>query len=242
MAHINAQRPNTRLQIIQLAAKLYIENGYSQTTNKELATRLDISPGNITFYFPTKEHLLSVLVGELCDFQQLLMEQAAEEGKSSLLAYCLELTSMTAACEEDAVARDFFISSYSSELTLRLIRENDTQKTKDIFAPYCADWSDEMWQATENIVSGIEYATLMTREEDIPLAVQIERTLNTIMTIYGVPEEIRRVKIEKVLAMDYRALGRRILTEFKEYIAMINEDNLKKAICDRAKKAQPAAE
>ena len=93
-----------------------------------------------------------------------------------------------------------------------------------------------------NIVSGIEYATLMTREEDIPLAVQIERTLNTIMTIYGVPEEIRRVKIEKVLAMDYRALGRRILTEFKEYIAMINEDNLKKAICDRAKKAQPTAE
>ena len=100
MAHINKQRPNTRLQIIQLAAKLYIENGYSKTTNKELATLLDVSPGNITFYFPTKDHLLSVLVNELCDFQSLLMEQAAEEGKSSLLAYCLELTSMAAACED----------------------------------------------------------------------------------------------------------------------------------------------
>ena len=242
MPHINSQRANTRLQIIQLAAKLYIENGYSQTTNKELAYLLDISPGNITFYFPTKEHLLSILVGELCDFQELLMEQAAEEGKSSLLAYCLELTSMTAACEEDLFARDFFISAYSSEMTLRLIRQNDIQKTKEVFAPYCAEWSDEMWQATENIVSGIEYATLMTREEDIPLAVQIERTLNTIMTIYGVPEETRLAKIEKVLAMDYRALGRRILTEFKEYIEMINEDNLKQAICNRAKKSQTVAE
>ena len=237
MPHINSHRANTRLQIIQLAAKLYIENGYSQTTNKELAYLLDISPGNITFYFPTKEHLLSILVGELCDFQELLMEQAAEEGKSSLLAYCLELTSMTAACEENSVARDFFISAYSSEMTLRLIRQNDIQKTKEVFAPYCADWSDEMWQATENIVSGIEYATLMTREEDIPLPVQIERTLSTIMTIYGVPEEIRRAKIEKVLAMDYRSLGLRILTEFRDYLDKVNEENLKQS----AKRKKPNA-
>ena len=136
MAHINAQRPNTRLQIIQLAAKLYIENGYSKTTNKELATLLDLSPGNITFYFPTKDHLLSVLVNELCDFQALLMEQAAEEGKSSLLAYCLELTAMASACEESEITREFFVSAYSSELTLKLIRENGTKKTKAVFPMY----------------------------------------------------------------------------------------------------------
>ena len=164
MPHINKQRPNTRLQIIQLAAKLFIENGYSKTTIKEMSRILDLSPGNITFYFPTKEHLLLELVNELTSFQQLLMEQAAEEGKSSLLAYCLELTSMAAVCEENEVTRDFFISSYSSEMTLDLIRINDTEKTKEVFGEYCPDWDDEMWAATENIVSGIEYATLMTRE------------------------------------------------------------------------------
>lgn len=236
MAHINAQRPNTRLQIIQLAAKLYVENGYSKTTNKEIANLLDISPGNITFYFPTKDHLLSVLVDELCDFQGLLMEQVAQEGKSSLLAYCLELSSMVAACEDSEVTRDFFVSAYSQELTLKKIRENDTQKTKEVFGEFCPDWDEEMWKATENIVSGIEFATLMTREEDIPLSVQIERTLNTIMTIYNVPASLRRVKLEKVLAIDQHALGQRILVEFKEYIERVNEQNLKKAICDRAKK------
>ena len=242
MAHINAQRPNTRLQIIQLAAKLYIENGYSKTTNKELATLLDLSPGNITFYFPTKDHLLSVLVNELCDFQALLMEQAAEEGKSSLLAYCLELTARASACEESEITREFFVSAYSSELTLKLIRENGTKKTKAVFSDYCPEWDDDMWQATENIVSGIEYATLMTREQDIPLPVQIERTLNTIMTIYKVPEELRSNKVQKVLSMDYRALGQRILTEFKEYIEKVNEDNIKKAICDRSKNVHRSAE
>ena len=39
-----------------------------------------------------------------------------------------------------------------------------------------------------------------------------------------------KVSIEKVLAMDYRALGRRILAEFKEYIEKVNEQNLKNAV------------
>ena len=222
-------KKHTRLEIIRVAAKLFIENGYSKTTVKEISKTLEISPGNLTFYFSTKEHMLMELVDELISFQRLLMDQAAEEGKSSLLSYCLELTSMAAACEEDAVTRDFFVSSYSSEMTLELIRRNDTEKTKEVFGEYCPDWDEVMWSATENIVSGIEYATLVTREQNTPLPVQIERTLNTIMTIYGVPEELRRIKIQKVLAMDYRALGRRLLSEFKNYIEMVNEENLKNA-------------
>ena len=229
MAHINQKRPNTRLQIIQLAAHLFIENGYSKTTAKQIARELDLSPGNITFYFPTKEHMLAVLVKELFDFQKLIMEQAAAEGKSSLLAYCLELTAIVSACEESEVARDFYTAAYTSELSLAMIRENDTQKTREVFVEYRPDWDEAEWIATENIVSGIEYATIMTREEDTPLETQIRKTLNAIMLLYGVPEDVRKTKIQKVLATDYRALGRRILREFREYIDKVNEENLKKA-------------
>ena len=42
-------------------------------------------------------------------------------------------------------------------------------------------------------------------------------------------------KIEKVLALDYRALGRRILGEFKEYIEKVNEQNLKNAVQKKKK-------
>ena len=102
MAHINKKRSNTKLQIIRLAAKLFIEEGYSATTVGKIAKTLDLSPGNITFYFPGKEHLLS---------------------------YCLELTSIAAACEEDEVTKDFFASAYSSPMILDMVRENDTEKT-----------------------------------------------------------------------------------------------------------------
>lgn len=227
MPHINKKRGNTKLEIIRLAAHLFIEEGYSVTTINKIAKTLDLSPGNITFYFPTKEHLLAVLVDELFEFQAWLMEYEAKEGASSLLSYCLELTSIAAACEDNAVAKDFFASSYSSEMILNRIRENDTKKTKSIFFQYRPEWSDEDWRATENIVSGIEFATIMTCEQNTPLDKQIEKALDSILMLYGVPYELRCQKIEKVLSMDYRHIGSRILNGFKEYIDKVNEENLK---------------
>lgn len=229
MAHINRMRPNTKLEIVRLAAHLFIEEGYSKTTFARIARELDLSTGNITFYFPSKDHLLAVLAEEMFDYQAWLMEYEAKEGATSLLSYCLELTSIAAACEEDEVARDFFASSYSSSMILNLIRENDTEKTKRVFAEYRPDWSQEEWRATENIVSGIEFATIMTCEVDTPLDKQIEKALDSILMLYGVPEALRRQKIEKVLSMDYRNIGKRILNGFKEYIDKVNEENLKQS-------------
>ena len=238
MSHPYKKLPNTRLLIVKRAADLFVTEGYSATSISRIARELEISLGNITFYFPTKEHMLAVLVDELFDFQNLMMEKEAAEGKSSLLSYCLELTAIAAVCEESEIARDFYASAYTSPLTLARIRANDTEKTREIFSPFRPDWGDTEWEATENIVSGIEYATIMTREEHTPLPLQIEKTLDAILYLYGVPAELRAQKIEGVLAMDYRALGHRILTEFRDYIERTNEENLERAISEKKKKKQ----
>ena len=236
MSHIYKKLPNTRLLIIREAARMFVEEGYTKSSISRLAANLDLSLGNITFYFKTKEHLLAVLVDEMFDYQRMMMQEATEEGKSSLLAYCLELTAMAAACEGSELARDFYASSYASHLTLPLIREVDTAKVKEIFGAYCPPFTEEQWVATENIVSGIEYATIMTREEDTPLALQIEKTLDTILYLFGVPQEVREAKIAKVLSMDYRALGERLLTGFPAYVMKINEENLKNSIREKRKR------
>ena len=129
--------------------------------------------------------MLAVLVDELLSFQIDFMERAAAEGKSSLLAYCLDLSAMTAICEEDLAARDFFTAAYSLPMTLDIIRGGDTVRTRSIFDKYRPDWSDTEWRAIENIVSGIEFSAIMTREESIPLPVQIRTSLDAILSLYG---------------------------------------------------------
>lgn len=227
MARIKRESP-TRLAIIQVAIELFFEKGFSNTTAAAVCRKADIGTGNLTFYFPTKEHILDVLVTMMCEFQWKLIEEATDEGKSSLLCYCLELATMAAISEENPQMQDFYVSAYSHPITLENIRANDVEKMKQVFGQFCPDWTEEQFVEAEAIVSGIEYATLMTTKHSASLPVRVEGALDAIMKVFNVPEELRRMKVQKVLAMDYRAIAHRVLEDFYNYVSVANE----KAISD----------
>ena len=213
----------TRNEIIRVAANRFLNDGYSATTVSSMAKALNMSTGNMTFHFPTKEHMLAALVEMLCSFQWSRMEAEAKEGNGSVMAVCLELLTIASACEQDAVAKDFFLATYSSPMTVEIIRSNDKRRAMDVFGQYCPDWTDDQFSEAEVLVSGIEYATLMTTETSAPLELRIRGALDLILTLYRVPEEIRKQKIEKVLAMDYRGLGLRVLSDFRSYVDRTTE-------------------
>ena len=214
----------TKYEIIQEGTRLFLEKGYSNTTPKLICDTLDISTGNLTYYFPTKEHLLAELVDMLCKFQaKTIQDMVEEDGVTSLLAVCIELTSMAAMSEESEIAKDLFLSSYSSPICLEIIRRNDAKRSKLVYKEFCTGWSEQQFVEAETLVSGIEYATLMTTGDSSPLEIRIAGALNSILMIYNVPEELRKQKIEKALSMDYRTQGRYVLDKFTEFVEQTNE-------------------
>lgn len=217
-----AKKEKTKDKIIRVSTRMFLEYGYSASSVKMVCDELGISKGNYTFYFRSKDDVLAVLTDLLCKYQWKLIKEEADGGVSSLLSICLELMTMAAACEESEVAKDFFVSTYQSTKCLEIIHNNDTARAKEVFAEYCPDWTDEQFREAEILVAGIEHATLNAIDITVPLETRISGALNTIMMIYNVPEEIRRIKIEKVLAMDYRSIGKRIFNEFKEYVEKEN--------------------
>ena len=222
---------NTKLEILQCSMELFLDKGYTASYITTIAKNLGISTGNLTFYFPTKEHLLAELVKELCVFQWQIMEKAATDGKSSLLAYLLELATIVSVCDENPVAKDFYLSAYTHSLPLKIIRENDTQKTKNVFSEYCKDWTETDFIIAENIVSGIEYSMLVTEDtEEVSLEKRIETGLDVIMKIYNVPSDVRNSLLQSVLSMDYREIGRNILKEFCIYVDVKNKTQLEKIV------------
>lgn len=229
MARIN-RTLLTKAEIVQAATELFLKNGYSHTTIKAICDELEMSKGNLTFHFPTKEHLLAELVDMLCSFQWKMMEQEADEGYSSVMAICLELMAMASMCEEDEIARDLYISAYTSTISLAKIRLNDARRAKQVFAQYCHGWTDEQFAEAETLVSGIEYATLMTTPDSAPLGVRIAGALELILNIYNVPEELRSIKIKRVLAMDYHGIGNRVLAEFRNYVQQTNYEAMAQLI------------
>ena len=181
-----------------------------------------MSPGNLTFHFPTKEHLLAELVDLLCSLQWHWMEAEADEGLSSIMAICLELTSMASAAQDSPIVKDFFISAYTSPMCLEIIRKNDMERAKKVFGAYRPNWTDEDFAEAEILCSGIEYATLMTTDDPVTLETRISGALDLILRIYGIPGETRQAKIQKVLAMNTKVLGKQVLKEFYEYVEQAN--------------------
>ncbi len=220
-------------EIIKTATTLFLEVGYSKTSPQMIAKKLEISTGNLTYHFPTKEHLLAVLVEMLCDFQEKLLEYEADKGLSSNMSICIELMTVASACEENEIAKDFFVSTFQSPMCLDYLRKNHVERAKRIFAEQCKDWTDEQFVEAEILVQGIDYATIISNDASLPLDVRISGALNQIMNIYNVPEEIRKEKIEKILAMDCRGLGKRVLKEFISYVENTIDDAFDETINSR---------
>ncbi|MEE0945732.1 MAG: TetR/AcrR family transcriptional regulator [Acutalibacteraceae bacterium] len=216
----------TRNEIVRVAANRFLNEGYTKTTVASMAKSLNMSTGNMTFHFPSKDHMLAELVEMLCGYQWKLMKDETDEGNSSIMALCLELLTIASACEQDEVAKDFFVSAYQSEICMNLIRKHDKERAKEVFREYCPDWNDDYFEEAETLVSGIEYATLFTTEKSTSLELRVAGAIRTILSIYNVPKEIRNKKIEKVLSMNYQKLGMETLKKFRKYVDQTTEQAL----------------
>ena len=49
----------TRNEIIRVAANRFLNDGYTKMTVASMAKSLNMSTGNMTFYFPTKDHMFA---------------------------------------------------------------------------------------------------------------------------------------------------------------------------------------
>lgn len=229
-------RSTTRTEIIQVACEYFFERGYSATSPKMIASALDISPGNLTYHFPTKEHLLSVVVQMLCEFQWKLLGIEAEKGIDSVGSVCLEMMTVAAACQEDEIARDFFTAAFQSKMCRDYLRNDHINRAKRIFADHCSDWTDEDFVQAELLIMGIQYTTITADDSILPLKTRIRGALEYILNIYGIDNRTRQKEIDKVLQMDCRQLGRNVLTEFIKYINETNEQAFSEMLAGRRRK------
>jgi AcrR family transcriptional regulator len=78
------QNVDTRSEISAVAAELFAEQGYEQTSLREIAERLGITKAALYYHFPSKNELLSSLVEPLIDELRELtdeLERASEQAR-----------------------------------------------------------------------------------------------------------------------------------------------------------------
>ena len=219
----------TKYEIIQTASEFFFTEGFSNTSPRMIAERLGLSTGNITYYFKSKEHLLLTIVEELCNFQGNMLEAEIDKGIGPAASICLETMTVAVACEESEIARDFFISTFQSELCRNHLRQNHVDRAKKIFAAECDGWTDEQFHQAELLIMGLQYSAIVPTDANVPLKMRISGALNQILSIYNVDKKTRQEEIQKVLNKDCRKISKRVLEAFIAFVKEKNEKTLNEA-------------
>ncbi|MBE7044162.1 MAG: helix-turn-helix transcriptional regulator [Ruminococcaceae bacterium] len=206
---------DTEIRIIKSATKLFLEQGFSKTTHRQIAEESGIGLGTITYHYKVKEDLLRILVEEIMDFHLDVIDDSLEKIHDCLYSYGIEIAVQIALCEADTKAYDLYYAAYSHPATFDFIKDWAAKKNYHLLKEQLPDWSEEDFRMIENIASGIELAAFTTPcSRYFSLKDKISLFLDSMLKIYNIPEAERKSTIEKVIKLDCEAIAKEMFSKF----------------------------
>ena len=216
-----AHRENNATQqaIIDSAVRNFLINGFRHTSVKMICEELGISPGNLTFWFPTKADILLEFTKKIMGYHTKFIEYNKSKKKENLYIYCLEIVVQIALCEERENIRDIYYSMYSEPLTMAYLKDWTAEKNLNILGPYLPDWDLKRFRRAANVTCCIERSALAEPcTEDYTLEDKIRLTLTCLLKIYDFGKAEREKVISEILATDYQKIKNEMLKQLDEFL------------------------
>ena len=205
----------TEIKIIRSATRLFLKQGFSKTTHRQIAEESGIGLGTITYHYKVKEDLLRVLIEELMDFHLDIIDDSQAKLNNGLFSYALEIAVQIALCETDDKAYDLYYSAYSHPATFDYIKDWAAKKNYHLLKDRLPDWSEEDFRTVENVTGGIELAAFTApKNRYFSLNDKITLFLDSMMKIYDIPEGDRKETIEKVISLDCKKIAKEMFGKF----------------------------
>ena len=223
---METKNTKTKYDIIRVASECFLEKGYSVTSLKMIARELKISPGNVTYYFQTKEHVLLSIVEMLLDYEWRIFTKEIDNGLDTLSAACLEFVTTVASCQQNPIIKDLFISIYESEMCRVCVRNHRIERSRRIAKEQGSDWNEEQMTLAEIMIRGIFYSMITTDDSVVTLETRVAGALRLILSIYNEDEESKNRIIKNILQTDYQKLGKRVMDGFVNFVKVTNEKTM----------------
>ena len=213
---------DTEIRIVRSATKLFLTQGFSKTTHRQIAEESGIGLGTITYHYKVKEDLLRVLMEELMDFHLDVIDDSQTKSNDDLYSYAIEIAVQIALCETDDMAYDLYYSAYSHPATFDYIKDWAAKKNYHLFKTRLPDWSEEDFRAVENVTSGIELAAFTApKNRYFSLNDKITLFLDSMMKIYDIPKDDRKTAIDKVISLDCEKIAKEM---FRKFVSRLDGD------------------
>lgn len=200
-------------QMIYAAIKLFLENGYAQTTTEAIAQAAGMSSSAFFAVFANKEVLLLKLTKWMYEKQFAITGRLLGEGYEPEMFYAVEPSIQLYIAEKSEALRELYVSSYSYAATANYIHQMATDKLVELFGAMHPQYTRQDFYELELASSGM-LRSFMARKCDrnFTMEQKLRRFLSCSMTIYGVTEEKQQV-IDRVLEMDLKSVADQLVAD-----------------------------
>lgn len=202
----------TRKKILSVCVRLFLQQGYKETTVTQIVREAGITRGSYQNQFPTKDAVLMELVKTMFSSQFDMARSIAGADLPPVYTYAVETSIQLALTELNENLRELYIESYTHPDTAEYIYLQTTSELKNIFAPYLPDHSESDFYDMEIGTSGL-MRSYMAKRCDIhfPLQRKLECFLTAAMRVYRVPEEDQKKVLAFIAVLDIEAVASKIV-------------------------------
>ncbi len=197
-------------KILLVAAKNFLEQGYTNTTMKVIASQTGISSGSITNIFGSKEDILCELVKYVIEAQfdttRKLLKEVTDD---KLMFYAAETVLQLHIVEMEEHLREIYSLAYSLPKPSAILQETITNKLENIFKEHLPDFTTWDFYILEIATGGIMRGFMTVPcQMWFKMDMKIEAFLKNTLRLYYIPEERIKEAIEFTKKFDFPKIAR----------------------------------
>lgn len=211
----------TKKRILSVCARLFLEQGYKETTVSQIVEASGVARGSYQNFFHTKDSILMEFVEAMFGGQFDKARIIAGANLPPLYIYAVETAIQLAITELNENLREIYIEAYSLPNTAEYIFLNTTKELKQIFGAYLPDYTDSDFYDMEIGSAGLMRG-YMARKCDIhfPLVRKLECFLMASMRVYKVPEQEIENVVDFISGLDVETMAHDVMQKIFAMLEM----------------------
>ena len=211
----------TEKRILQACVRLFLENGYHQTTIQQIMKEAQVSASSIQNLFHSKDGILLELVEFMFENQFGIARNVAGAVLPPVYVYAAETALQITLTELNENLREIYLEVYTQERPLAYIQRATARELYQIFGPYQPELTERDFYELELGTAGLMRGYMANPcTADFPLERKLEKFLTLALRGYKVPEEEVQQVLSFLGGLDIRGIAQKVMEELFRRLAM----------------------
>ncbi len=204
---MNREEKSTLLRnkIIDASRELFITQGYSATTMRQILGKTGLTTGSLYNFFKNKENILKQIAAIYLEDTNTKLRSFIKD-YDPILHYVLIIHAQLKASDISPQMTDIWHNAYSLWAVAEMICRNSAVRNKEFFGKYNSGLTDDDWYARSLAINGVLHNFILEKlnKGKVPQKERLRLVMDIAVALFNLPPG----KIEPAISKAEKIMGR----------------------------------